>query len=130
MRSYMRSLLGGGYEEGTRWVYINRRRRWALQMQLPRLPHRIIITVGSRRLQSRYYSIMPSSDPEARNASGLTPAETKSLKERSVESHESKIIQSIKEVRLSCLILLFPLTTLAAVYVQANRGAYISRHFV
>ncbi|KAI0093983.1 hypothetical protein BDY19DRAFT_881332 [Irpex rosettiformis] len=41
---------------------------------------------------------MPSDDPEARNASGLIPSETKSLKERTVEPHESEIIQSIKEL--------------------------------
>ncbi|KAI0763701.1 hypothetical protein BC629DRAFT_1293766 [Irpex lacteus] len=41
---------------------------------------------------------MPSNDPEARNASGLIPAQSRSLRERSVEPHESKIIQSIKEL--------------------------------
>lgn len=32
------------------------------------------------------------------NASGLTPSETKALKERSAQPHEEKIIQAIKEV--------------------------------
>ncbi|KAI0705874.1 hypothetical protein BC835DRAFT_1261164 [Cytidiella melzeri] len=41
---------------------------------------------------------MPSSNSEAPNASGLTPVETKALKERSVESHEKKIIESMKEL--------------------------------
>ncbi|KAJ3541126.1 hypothetical protein NM688_g6130 [Phlebia brevispora] len=41
---------------------------------------------------------MPSSDPNATNASGLKPTETKSLKERQAEPHESEIIQSIKEL--------------------------------
>lgn len=46
----------------------------------------------------RYSSTMPSSDPEALNASGLTPVQSKALKERSVEPHESKIIEAVKEV--------------------------------
>lgn len=41
---------------------------------------------------------MRSSDLEARNASGLTPNETKALNERKVASHETRIIESIKEV--------------------------------
>lgn len=41
---------------------------------------------------------MPSNDPNATNASGLTPSETKALGERQSESHESQIIESIKEV--------------------------------
>ena len=41
---------------------------------------------------------MPSNDPNAPNASGLTPNETKALKERHAEAHESQIIQSLKEV--------------------------------
>lgn len=41
---------------------------------------------------------MPSSDPNAQNASGLTPNESKGLKERQAEAHESQVIQSIKEV--------------------------------
>lgn len=41
---------------------------------------------------------MPSNDPQAKNASGLTPNETKSLKERGAEPHEEKIIQGIKEL--------------------------------
>lgn len=62
----------------------------------------ILLNSGShiscaRRLQASY-STMPSSNPEARNASGLTPTESKALKERSVEPHETKVIQSIKEV--------------------------------
>ncbi|EED82759.1 predicted protein [Postia placenta Mad-698-R] len=40
---------------------------------------------------------MPSNDMNAQNASGLTPNETKSLKERIPEHHEEKIIQGIKE---------------------------------
>lgn len=41
---------------------------------------------------------MPSNDMNAQNASGLTPNETKSLKERIPEHHEEKIIQGIKEL--------------------------------
>ncbi|GBE77561.1 hypothetical protein BKA93DRAFT_817315 [Sparassis latifolia] len=41
---------------------------------------------------------MPSNNSEALNASGLTAEETKSLKERTAQSHEEKIIQSIKEL--------------------------------
>ncbi|KIP03622.1 hypothetical protein PHLGIDRAFT_77281 [Phlebiopsis gigantea 11061_1 CR5-6] len=40
---------------------------------------------------------MPTSDPEVKNASGLTPTQTKALKERNPEDHERSIIQSIKE---------------------------------
>ena len=42
---------------------------------------------------------MPLNDPNAKNASGLTPNESKNLKERTVESHEQLIIEGIKEVR-------------------------------
>lgn len=41
---------------------------------------------------------MPSSDPSAKNASGLTPQETKSLKERQMEEWEKPIIQTMKDV--------------------------------
>ncbi|KDQ63132.1 hypothetical protein JAAARDRAFT_29133 [Jaapia argillacea MUCL 33604] len=41
---------------------------------------------------------MPSSDPNAKNFAGLTPEESKALKERAPESHEEKIIQAIKEL--------------------------------
>ncbi|KAI1794050.1 hypothetical protein LXA43DRAFT_1121069 [Ganoderma leucocontextum] len=41
---------------------------------------------------------MPLNDPNAENASGLTPNESKNLKERSVEPHEQPIIQGIKEL--------------------------------
>lgn len=41
---------------------------------------------------------MPLNDPNAKNASGLTPTESKNLKERAVELHEQPIIQGIKEV--------------------------------
>ncbi|KAI0345243.1 hypothetical protein BDW22DRAFT_1426926 [Trametopsis cervina] len=44
---------------------------------------------------------MPSSDPEALNASGLTPVQSKALKERSVEPHETKIIEAVKELYTS-----------------------------
>lgn len=42
---------------------------------------------------------MSSNKQEALNASGLTPSQTKNLKERQVEPHEEKIIQCIKEVK-------------------------------
>ena len=45
---------------------------------------------------------MPVSNDDVKNASGLTANETKSLKERSPEPHEQKIIEGIKEVRKSC----------------------------
>lgn len=48
---------------------------------------------------ARFLSVMPSNNMDASNASGLTPNETKSLKERSAEPHEEKILQGIKEVR-------------------------------
>jgi hypothetical protein len=35
---------------------------------------------------------------EARNASGLTPSQSKALKERNAEPHEEKIISAIKQV--------------------------------
>lgn len=41
---------------------------------------------------------MPSSNPDAVNAAGLKPAESKSLSERSAEPHEERIVQSIKEL--------------------------------
>ncbi|KAM5536031.1 hypothetical protein V8D89_010289 [Ganoderma adspersum] len=41
---------------------------------------------------------MPLNDPNAKNASGLTPNESKNLKERTVESHEQPIIEGIKEL--------------------------------
>ncbi|KAI0936998.1 hypothetical protein AcW1_001088 [Taiwanofungus camphoratus] len=41
---------------------------------------------------------MSSNKCEAPNASGLTPSETKCLKERSAQPHEDTIIQSIKEL--------------------------------
>ena len=46
----------------------------------------------------KFISVMPSSNPEAKNACGLTPAESKSLKERVPEAHEQPIVQAIKEV--------------------------------
>ncbi|GJE89617.1 nuclear transport factor 2 family protein [Phanerochaete sordida] len=49
----------------------------------------------------RYFSIMPSSDPNAKNASGLTPHETKSLSERQPEDWEKPIVQSMKELYTS-----------------------------
>lgn len=42
---------------------------------------------------------MPSNDPNAKNASGLTPSETKGLRERQPEASEEKILEGIKEVR-------------------------------
>lgn len=42
---------------------------------------------------------MPSNNPEALNVSGLTPDESKNLKERQAEPYEEKIIQCMKEVR-------------------------------
>ncbi|EIN13879.1 hypothetical protein PUNSTDRAFT_56402 [Punctularia strigosozonata HHB-11173 SS5] len=41
---------------------------------------------------------MPSSNPDAPNASGLAANETKALEERSIQPHEESIIQSIKEM--------------------------------
>ncbi|PIL31476.1 hypothetical protein GSI_06178 [Ganoderma sinense ZZ0214-1] len=41
---------------------------------------------------------MPLSDPNAKNASGLTPNESKSLKERNVEPHEQLIIAGVREL--------------------------------
>lgn len=35
---------------------------------------------------------MPSNDPNAKNAAGLTPSETKGLRERQPEAHEEKIL--------------------------------------
>ena len=51
--------------------------------------------------RKRLLVTMPSSDPEAKNASGLTPTQTKALNERNLEEHERAIIQSIKEVSSS-----------------------------
>ena len=51
-----------------------------------------------RSLSSSVRLRMPSNNPTMANASGLTPAETKALKERQAEPHESQIIASIKEV--------------------------------
>ena len=48
---------------------------------------------------ARLLSAMPSNNMDATNASGVTPNETKSLKERSPEPHEEKILKGIKEVR-------------------------------
>ncbi|KZT08685.1 uncharacterized protein LAESUDRAFT_49843 [Laetiporus sulphureus 93-53] len=47
---------------------------------------------------TRNFAGMPSNDMEAKNASGLTPNETNSLKERSAQPHEEKIVQGIKEL--------------------------------
>lgn len=70
-----------------------------------RLPAHIvalrIAPVPTHKHFNKSFSIMPSSDPQAKNASGLTPTETKALKERSPEEHEKPIIQSIKEVSRS-----------------------------
>ncbi|RDX51918.1 hypothetical protein OH76DRAFT_1345888 [Lentinus brumalis] len=41
---------------------------------------------------------MPSNDPNAKNASGLTPSETKGLRERQPEASEEKILEGIKEL--------------------------------
>jgi len=41
---------------------------------------------------------MPSNNPEAPNASGLPPVETRSLQSRSAQPHEEKIIQGIKDL--------------------------------
>jgi len=41
---------------------------------------------------------MPTSNPDAPNASGLSSTETKSLSSRGAQPHEQKIIQSIKEL--------------------------------
>ncbi|KAI0783298.1 hypothetical protein C8Q75DRAFT_810886 [Abortiporus biennis] len=41
---------------------------------------------------------MPSSDPEATNATGLKPNESKALKERSPQPHEEAVIKGIKEM--------------------------------
>ena len=53
---------------------------------------------------------MPSNDPNAPNASGLTPTETKALNERQAHPHESQIIQSIKEVISMSLVCHISLT--------------------
>ncbi|PCH34195.1 hypothetical protein WOLCODRAFT_94999 [Wolfiporia cocos MD-104 SS10] len=47
---------------------------------------------------ARSFRIMPSNNMEAANASGLTPNETKSLKERSADPHEEKILKAVKEL--------------------------------
>ncbi|TFK56818.1 hypothetical protein OE88DRAFT_1650290 [Heliocybe sulcata] len=44
---------------------------------------------------------MPSSDPNAKNSAGLTPAESRSLSERQPEQHEQKILTAIKELYTS-----------------------------
>ncbi|KAI0718935.1 hypothetical protein C8T65DRAFT_569813 [Cerioporus squamosus] len=44
---------------------------------------------------------MPSSDPNAKNASGLSANETKGLRERQPEAHEEKVLQGIKELYTS-----------------------------
>ncbi|KAI0081066.1 hypothetical protein K474DRAFT_1682172 [Panus rudis PR-1116 ss-1] len=44
---------------------------------------------------------MPSNNPDAKNASGLTPTETRSLKERKPESYEEPILKGIKELYTS-----------------------------
>lgn len=41
---------------------------------------------------------MPSSDPNAKNAAGLTPAESRSLSERQPEGSEERIVKAIKEL--------------------------------
>lgn len=41
---------------------------------------------------------MPSSNPEAKNAAGLAPHESRSLKERKPELHEEGILDGIKQV--------------------------------
>ncbi|EPQ60285.1 hypothetical protein GLOTRDRAFT_30198 [Gloeophyllum trabeum ATCC 11539] len=44
---------------------------------------------------------MPSSDPNAKNAAGLTPTESRSLSERQPEEHEKPILQAIRELYTS-----------------------------
>ncbi|CAL1694486.1 unnamed protein product [Somion occarium] len=44
---------------------------------------------------------MPSNNQEAKNATGLTPAETQSLKERKPEAHEEAILSGIKQLYTS-----------------------------
>ncbi|KZT30971.1 hypothetical protein NEOLEDRAFT_1083587 [Neolentinus lepideus HHB14362 ss-1] len=41
---------------------------------------------------------MPSSDPNAKNAAGLTPTESRSLSERQPEQHEQTILAAIKDL--------------------------------
>lgn len=68
---------------------------------LARLPTRIPTLRASIQIQRKQqFATMPTSDPEVKNASGLTPTQTKALKERNPEDHERSIIQSIKEVSL------------------------------
>lgn len=57
-------------------------------------------SLRSRRVgfcSTRVYN-MPSNNPEAKNAAGLVPHESKLLKERKPESHEESILYGIKQV--------------------------------
>ena len=69
---------------------------------------------------------MPSNDPKATNASGLTPQESKGLRERQPEPHEEKILQGIKEVCAFPYCLGWTRTHLlyviAAVHIQTERS--------
>ena len=64
--------------------------------QIRSLP--VATSVLSRQISFSYPVRMPSSNPDAVNAAGLKPAESKSLSERSAEPHEERIVQSIKEL--------------------------------
>ena len=74
-----------------------------LPLMLACLPTRLVpvVRVFVEIQRKRLLVTMPSSDPEAKNASGLTPTQTKALNERDPEEHERAIIQSIKEVSSS-----------------------------
>ena len=84
--------------------------------------------VKSFSVSRKYKSNMPSNNPMALNASGLTPADTKNLKERQPEPHEENIIQSIKEVGLPMSLLHCMghdsnlMERQSALLLQTNRG--------
>lgn len=67
------------------------------------MPAGLLATSQFRIVTLRYISststrAMPSNNQEAKNATGLTPAETQSLKERKPEAHEEAILSGIKQV--------------------------------
>ena len=71
-----------------------------LPLMLACLPTRLVpvVRVFVEIQRKRLLVTMPTNDPEAKNASGLTPAQTRALKERNPRDHERAIIQSINEV--------------------------------
>lgn len=84
-------------------------------------PTHLFFRLSAHRIQSikllriRTFT-MPSNNPEARNASGLTPSETKNLKTRQAEPHEDSIIQCIKEVNPHVKLVAANLTQLFQLY--------------